>query len=193
MTDSKHSDGNGLTDPEKSQTSGNADTGLTETKKSGRLQKRHYLLIFAGIIVLAIVLLLAASLATTTIELQLPATGGVTYPYTTTYGIEMQEGITHTIGDINILFLAIDDEIFLSIGDEKVRMETGEKKKVTERHATIKTLGFVLYDANYMILAQYLGMTGDNAKFHITLKTSEQIPGFLLERILPAEISAVPV
>ncbi|MBN1166215.1 MAG: hypothetical protein JXA44_03695 [Methanospirillaceae archaeon] len=182
-----------MTDTEKSEPSGEDETGLTEPKKSGRLQKRHYLLICTGLIVLVIVLLFAASLATTTIQLQLPATGGVTYPYTTTYGIEMQEGMTHTIGDINILFLAIDDEIFLSIGDEKVRMEIGEKKKITERHATIKTLGFVLFDSNYMILAQYLGMTGDNAKFHITLKTSEQIPGFLLERILPAEISAVPV
>jgi len=105
----------------------------------------------------------------------------------------MEEGVAHEIGGIPIVFISVDDEIFLKVGEEKVRMEIGEKKKITERRAKITTLGFLVFDTNFMILAQYLGMSDTDAIFHISLKTSEQVPGYLMDRILPADITAVPV
>jgi len=176
----------GIKDPKEGIT--NIGTGTPDTKK-----KHRYILLTVLLVILVIGIILVITVSTLSIDLQLAPLGGVSYPYTTTYSVEMEEGIPHDIGGIKIVFLSIDDEIFLRIGEEKVKMETGEKKTITERRAKITTLGFPVLDTNYMIVAQYLGMSGKNANFHISLKTSEQVPGYLIDRILPGDIRAVPV
>lgn len=169
------------------------ETNNNGTVSPDKKKKHHYIIltIFLAILVIGVILFIMVS--SMSIDLKLAPLNGVSYPYTTTYSVEMEEGVPHYVGDIKIVFLSVDDEIFLKIGDEKVRMEIGEKKTITERRAKITTLGFPILDTNYMILAQYLGMSGKNANFHISLKTSEQVPGYLIDRILPGDIRAVPV
>ncbi|GEM_PF-1449246 len=193
-------------DPDKNEITVETASDTLESKKETRnddllkepvslvTKKKHHYLILAGLlVVVAIAVIFAITISTMSVNLNFPPIAGVSYPYTTTYSVEMEEGVAHEIGGIPIVFISVDDEIFLKVGEEKVRMEIGEKKKITERRAKITTLGFLVFDTNFMILAQYLGMSDTDAIFHISLKTSEQVPGYLMDRILPADITAVPV
>jgi hypothetical protein len=68
----------------------------------------------------------------------------------------------------------------------------GEERLISERRAVIKALGIPVADTNYQMYVRFLGIQGKNIHFYLTIKTSSQIPQFLIDRILPLEIQARP-
>jgi len=49
-------------------------------------------------------------------------------------------------------------------------------------------LGIPLYDADFQITLKFLGSTGTKDNFDLTVKTSQQVPSFLLDRLMPASV-----
>ena len=56
---------------------------------------------------------------------------------------------------------------------------------ISPRHAKITVLGIPLYNADFQFTLQDLGSTGTTDNFNLTVKTSQQVPTFLLDRLMP--------
>jgi len=53
-------------------------------------------------------------------------------------------------------------------------------------------LGIPLYDADFQrSTLKFLGSTGDKGQLRPYVKTSQQVPSFLLDRLMPASVNAV--
>jgi hypothetical protein len=66
----------------------------------------------------------------------------------------------------------------------------GQTRVISPRHAKISILGIPLYNADFQFTLQYLGSTGTTDNFDLTVKTSQQVPTFLLDRLMPASVNA---
>ncbi|MFA5296424.1 MAG: hypothetical protein WC382_13035 [Methanoregulaceae archaeon] len=145
-----------------------------------------------AVIVLIIVFILAAVL-TLSVQPDLPPESGAVYPYTTTYQVLLPDGQPIAIAGTTIIVLTVDDELFLRIGDQNEKFVVGQTKTISERKAVFRSLGFSILSTNYRIDTTYLGRSGDRADFFLIIRTSRQVPSFLIDRILPGEIRARPV
>jgi hypothetical protein len=148
--------------------------------------------ILIGLVVLVILLLVAAFLT-----LNVNVVGSepdVTYPFSTMYGVSFPEGETITIGNIHILVLSYQNELITDIDGTREKLVVGEDRKLSERRARISTLGALpVADTNFQITLRYKGERENRAYFDMTLRTSKQVPDFLIKRLLPAEIDARPI
>lgn len=163
-----------------------ASPGPEQSKK-----KQSRLLVAGGILAIVIILILAAFLSIS-VEPDLAPDQGATYPYTTTYAVLIPEGKLIQIAGTPIIALTAGDEMILKIGDKNEKFVIGQTKTISERRALFKVLGVSLLSTNYRIEATYRGSVGSNADFYLIIRTSKQVPSFLIERILPAEIQAQP-
>ncbi len=153
-----------------------------------RMNRRTALVIM---LVILAALILAAYL-TIGIE-QFPSTGETSYPYATTYDVLFPDGKQVFIGSTSITALSYQNEVIVDIDGDRERMMVGEERLVSQRRAIIRTLGIPVVDTQYQIYIRFLGVTASQIHFNLTLKTSQQVPEFLIERILPPEIHARPV
>jgi hypothetical protein len=150
--------------------------------------KRRVLVIV--LILLAVLVLVAY--ATIGVE-QFPSTGEASYPFVTTYDVLFPDGTQVFIGSTSITALTFQDEVIVDVDGDRQRMQVGEERLVSERKAIIRTLGIPVVDTEYQMYIRYLGVEENQIHFNLTLKTSKQVPQFLIERILPPEIQARPV
>jgi hypothetical protein len=156
-------------------------------RKKGTLGKGKLLLIVIALIVLVII----AAYATISLE-QSPPYPGTSFPYTTTYDVLFPDGKQVSIGSTSLMALSFQDEIIIDVDGEREKMVIGEERLISERRAVIKALGIPVADTNYQMYVRFLGIQGKNIHFYLTIKTSSQIPQFLIDRILPLEIQARP-
>jgi len=156
-------------------------------------EKKHaYLPIALAIIILSSVFVLAAVL-TISVQPDLPPSPGAVYPYTITYQVLLPDGEPVSIAGTPIIVLTADDELFMKIGEQNEKFVVGETKTISERRAVFRSLGLEVLATNYRIDANYRGRAGSHADFFLIIRTSEQVPSFLIERVLPGEIQARPV
>jgi len=158
---------------------------------AGRTREKNRTIALAVIALVVIVIL--AAVVTLSIQADLPPEPGAVYPYTTTYQVLLPDGQPIAIAGTTIIVLTSDDELFLRIGDQNEKFVVGQTKTISERKAVFRSLGIGILATNYRIDATYLGRTGNRADFFLIIRTSEQVPSFLIERILPREIQARPV
>ncbi len=88
--------------------------------------------------------------------------------------------------------LTAGDELLMKIGDNNEKFVIGQTKTISEHRAVFRVFGLDTLSTNYKIDATYRGLVGDHADFYLIVRTSDQIPSFLIERILPGEIQARP-
>jgi hypothetical protein len=140
-------------------------------------------------------LVVVAALGWLTLSLDpaLPAQPGAVYPYTSTYDLQAPDGQSLMIGNTAFLVLTAGDEAHMKIGDSRETLAVGETKTITEKRAVVKTLGVTVFDTNYRIDATYRGLVDNKADFSVTVRTSSQIPQFLIDRMLPGEMKVRPV
>jgi hypothetical protein len=138
-----------------------------------------------------IILLLLIGYATISLE-QSPPYIGATYPWTTTYEVLFPDGKQVYIGSTSLMALSYQDEVIIDVDGDREKMVIGEERLISERRAVIKALGIPIADTNYQMYVKFLEVQENNIKFYLTIKTSQQIPQFLIERILPSEIQAKP-
>ncbi len=160
---------------------------------SGKLQKsRTGLKIAVGIVGLLIVIGLAGWF-TLTLDPALPPMQGALYPFTSTYDLLVPDGEKLMIGNTGFIVLTVGDEAFLKLGETREKLSVGDEITIAEKRAVVKTLGMTILDTNYRIDTTYRGMVNGKADFYLTVKTSSQIPQFLIDRMLPAGMQARPI
>ncbi|HRY75933.1 MAG TPA: hypothetical protein P5217_06590 [Methanoregulaceae archaeon] len=144
-----------------------------------------------GVIGIIVILLIVAFLTigvTTT-----AASEGASFPYTTTYGVSFPEGETITIGNTHILVLSYENEMVADIDGDREKLVVGETREMSPRHAKVTVLGTPFLETDFQIFLTYKGVRDNRAYFDLTVKTENQVPDFLLRRLLPSEIDARPV
>lgn len=148
-----------------------------------------------GKIILAAVLIIVAILAAGLITLNVTVTDpreGVAYPYTTTYVVLFPDGERVTVANTQMMALTYENEMIIDVNGKRDKIIVGEEKLVSERRAIISVFGQQVLATNFQIFMKYLGMEGTKAQFYLTVKRSNDIPQFLINRLLPSEIEARP-
>jgi len=174
------------------------DTGPKEVAKKESpdqpSRKKSYpgLKIAIAVIVILIVIVLASFL-TLSVEPGFPAEPDALYPYTVTYDVLLPEGQLIQIAGTPIIVLTAGDELLMKIGDNNEKFVVGQTKTISEHRAVFRVLGIDILSTNYRIDATYRGLVGDHTDFYLIVRTSREVPSFLIQQILPREIQARPV
>ena len=148
-----------------------------------------------GKVILAVVLILVAILAAGLITLSVTVTDpreGVAYPYTTTYVVLFPDGERVTVANTPMMALTYENEMIIDVNGQRNKIVVGEEKLISERRAIINVFGRPVLATNFQIFMKYLGMNGNKAQFYLTVKRSNDVPQFLIDRLLPSEIEAQP-
>ncbi|MBN1194784.1 MAG: hypothetical protein JXA08_05500 [Methanomicrobiaceae archaeon] len=139
---------------------------------------------------LAIVVVVAALTLNVTVSAPDP---GDSYPYTTTYDVHFPLAQPVIIGNTKMIALTAENEMIIQVDQNPgEKIVVGEERKISERKATITVFGIRAMQTNFQIYLKYLGMDGTKARFYLTVKRSDDIPQFLIDRLLPPEIDARP-
>ena len=140
------------------------------------------------VILLVVVAYLTLSVSVTNVS------PGNSLPFTTNYGVSFPEGQTITIGNTHINVLSYQNELISDIDGDRQKLVVGEDRVISERRAIITTLGAVtLLDTHFQINLTYKGERDNRAYFDMAVHTSQQVPDFLLTRLLPPEMNARPI
>ena len=147
--------------------------------------------VLLGAIVLVIVVALLAMFTLTVAVLD--SETGASFPYSTTYRVSLPDGEPVTIGTTKILVMTIDNEAITEVDGNKEKLVVGQERVISPRYARISALGVPLMDTDFQITLKYLGTSGDNALFDMTVKTSKQVPEMVIRKLIPPGMNAVPV
>jgi hypothetical protein len=143
-----------------------------------------------GIVVLVLVI---ATLAVFTLTVAVMGSqAGTQFPYTTNYRVTLPDGEPVTIGNSHILVASYNNELFCDVDGTKEKLVVGQERVIAPRHAQVTVLGVPVIDTDFQITLTYLGSTGANANFDMSVKTSSQIPEFVVRRLIPASMNAQP-
>jgi hypothetical protein len=159
-----------------------------EPSGAGRRNRRLTLALAAigVILVVAIVAVLSFSFSIGT------STVNATYPYTVTYDVVLPNAEPVQIGNITIVAIPSPNSVTLSVDKVPYEIRLGEKREISAKHATVSLLGIQLLSFDFILDAEYLGMQGQDAHFALSVRTSEQIPKFLIDRLIPPRVQARP-
>lgn len=145
-----------------------------------------------ALIVIIIIIIIAAVL-TLQVTVGAPEVGA-TYPYAMGYGVTFPEGQVIQIGNTRIIALSYQGEIITDVDGVREQMAVGDERTISGRRATITTLGLIpITDTNFQITLKYKGERDNVAYFDLIVMTSRQVPDYVIRRLLPPEISAVPI
>lgn len=144
-----------------------------------------------GIVVLILVL---ATLAVFTLTVAVMGSlSGSSLPYTTNYRVSLPDGEPVTIGSSRILVASFDNELFCDVDGTKEKLVVGQQRVISPRHAKVTVLGVPIIDTDFQITLTYLGSTGKNANFDMSVKTSTQVPEIVVRRLIPSSMNAQPM
>ena len=118
---------------------------------------------------------------------------GTSFPYTTSYRVSLPDGQPITIGTTNILALTMPDGVDVSVDGTKEKLTVGQERIISPRYARISALGVPLMDTDFQITLKYLGPSGNNALFDMTVKTSKQVPEMVISKLIPPSMGAQPI
>lgn len=144
-----------------------------------------------GIVVLILVLATLAVFTLTVVVLG--SQTGTSLPYTTNYRVTLPDGEPVTIGSSHILVASYNNELFCDVDGTKEKLVVGQQRVISPRHARVTVMGIPIIDTDFQITLTYLGSTGKNADFDMSVKTSTQVPEMVVRRLIPASMNAQPV
>jgi len=143
-------------------------------------------------VVVAIVLIAIIAVFTLTIAV-LEVDAGTQYPYVTTYRVSLPDGDPVTIGKTRIAVMSYGNEVLTDVDGTKEKLTIGQQRVISPHSARISALGLPILDTDFQITLTYVGTSGKNALFDMTVQTSKQIPDLMLRRLIPASMNAQPV
>ena len=115
---------------------------------------------------------------------------GTSFPYSTSYRVSLPDGEQVTIGNSKIIVMVMGDSVDTSVDGNKEKLVVGQERVISPHFARISVLGIPLIDTDFQITLKYLGASGNNALFDMTVKTSKQVPELILRRLIPANMNA---
>jgi hypothetical protein len=139
-----------------------------------------------GILVVAILVVLSFSVSIG------PSSGNATYPYTVTYDVVFPAAEQVQIGNITLVALPYPDRVSLWVDGVTHDILLNQTREVSAKRATVTLIGLPLLSFDFTLEAEYQGMVGQDASFGLSVRTSEQIPKFLIDRLVPARVQAWP-
>jgi len=142
------------------------------------------LALIAVICVLAVVTLTVAVIESDT---------GTSFPYSNNYRVSLPDGEPVTIGNSRILVMTYENEVVTEVDGVKEKLVVGQERIISPKHARITALGIPLMDTDFQITLKYLGTSGKNALFDMTVRTSRQIPEMVINKLIPPGMNAQPV
>ena len=146
--------------------------------------------VLVGIIALVVVISVLAVLTLTIAVLDSKA--GTEFPYTTTYKVSLPDGQPITIGNSHILVVSNNNELIADVDGTRENLVVGQERILSPRHAQITVAGIPILDTDFQITLTYRGSSGDNANFDMTVRTSKQIPEYVINRLIPPSMNAQP-
>ncbi len=145
-----------------------------------------------GLIILVLIVVAAAFL-TMSVSVTNVAPGNA-MPYTSAYSVSFPEGQTITVGNSHISVLSYQGDLITDIDGDRQKLLNGQNRVIGERRAVVNTLGGVkLVDTIFSINLTYKGDRDNQAYFDMVIHTSNQVPNYLLQQLLPKEINAQPM
>ena len=145
--------------------------------------------ILIGAVAAAIIIVIIAAILTFTVNVSTNVTGKA-LPYATHYNVALPDGEAVTIGSSRIAVMAYGDSVTTDVDGNREQLVVGQTRIISPRHAVISILGIPIYQADFQINLQYLGSSGSKDNFDLTIKTSQEVPTFLLDRLMPASVNA---
>ena len=147
--------------------------------------------ILIGVIALIVVVALFAVVTLTVAVID--SQTGTSFPYSTTYRVSIPDGEPVTMGTTKIIVLTYENEAVTEVDGVKEKLVVGQERVISPRYARVSALGVPLMDTDFQITLKYLGTSGNNALFDMTVKTSKQVPEMVLSKLIPSGMNAVPV
>ncbi|NLX50166.1 MAG: hypothetical protein GXY82_09945 [Methanospirillum sp.] len=139
------------------------------------------------------VLLFAAILAVLTFTVAIEdSVGDPAYPFTVSYDVVFPNAERVEIGNISIVAIPSRDNVTLSVDKVRHDIALGERRRISSKHANVTTLTIPLLSFDFTLDAEYRGMLGQDANFALEVRTSDQVPQFVIDRLLPARVKARP-
>ncbi len=170
----------------------NTGGGRTKWRDLEMRDSNRRMLMVILLIIIAIGIIAAAALVTLQITPDQPSGDNTAYPYTTTYRASLPDSEPIQVGSLYMLAMQTGDRMALKIGGHREELQLGETRQIGSRTFTIKVFGVPVYETGYQLTATWTGVEGDRALFKIVLRTSRQVPEWMMNRILPGSIEAVP-
>lgn len=158
-------------------------------KPAARRRNRRLTVALAAIGIVLVVAIVAALSFSVSIG---SSAGNATYPYTVTYDVLLPSAEPVQIGNITLVAIPYPDRVSLSVDKVPYDIPVNQTRRVSAKHATVTLLGVPILAFDFTLEALYLGMQGQDAHFELGIRTSEQIPKFLIDRLLPASVRARP-
>ncbi|PKL69585.1 MAG: hypothetical protein CVV30_08515 [Methanomicrobiales archaeon HGW-Methanomicrobiales-1] len=147
--------------------------------------------VLVGIIaVVAVVSILAVITLTVAV---IDSQTGTSFPYSTSYRVSLPDGQPVAIGTTSILVLTMPDGVDVSVDGTKETLTVGQERVINPRYARITALGIPLMDTDFQITLKYLGPSGSNALFDMTVRTSKQVPEMVISKLIPPSMGAQPI
>jgi hypothetical protein len=180
---------------EKGRKLGQQEERSRETQKSQGMQNEGWGMGTKIVLSLVVLAILVAVVGFLTLSVSVMSVSqGYALPYTTNYAVTFPEGQPIAIGNSHITVLSFQNELISDIDSDRQKLVEGEDRVISERRAVITTFGVIkLVDTNFKINLKYKGNRDNLAYFDMAIHTSQQVPGMLLNRLLPAEIHAQPM
>lgn len=158
----------------------------TSGRGDGSIPDRTKILL--GIVAGIIIIVAIAAILTFTMTVT-PSHSSVRLPFETHYAVSFPDGNAVTIGSSHIAVMAYNGSITTDVDGDREQLVTGQTRIISPRHATISIFGVPLYNTDFQITLQYLGSTSQKDNFDLTVATSQKIPSFLLDRLLPSSVT----
>jgi hypothetical protein len=146
--------------------------------------------ILVGVVIAIFIIALAAAFTLTIAVMETQP--GASFPYVTTYKVTLPDGQPVSIGSTRITVMTYGNEVVADVDGTKEKLVIGQQRVIAPRSARVSALGIPVLDTDFQITLTYLGQSGNNANFDLTLRTSKQVPETILRGLLPANMNAQP-
>jgi hypothetical protein len=161
---------------------------LVEGEEQKRSRSRRILLLYlAG----AVTILLIAAILTLTVTFT-DAPPQAAYPYITTYDVIFPNAEIVRLGNAEILAIPSNSSVLVSVNKKPEEIQINELREISSRKASVSTLGITILEFDFRLVVIYQGKVGDDAHFYLLIKTSRQVPSYLLDFLIPPGIRAQP-
>ncbi|MGC9436210.1 MAG: hypothetical protein ACP5C4_09095 [Methanomicrobiales archaeon] len=160
-------------------------------KKEG--EKKGSFKLKAGIFILIGIAIVAAGWLTLSVNADLPPTAGAGYYYPAKYDVQFPQGRSVDFAGTTITAAGTGDRVILTVGGGLGQeMAKGEPRTIAEKRALVKIFGITLLDTNYKASLTFRGYLPSVNKndFLLEVITQKDIPGFLLDMIIPQDVNA---
>ncbi len=144
--------------------------------------------VLVGILALIAVICVVAVVTLTVAVIE--SQTGTSFPYSTNYRVSLPDGELVTIGNSKIIVMVVGDSVDTSVDGNKEKLVVGQERVISPHFARISVMGIPLIDTDFQITLKYLGASGKNALFDMTVKTSKQVPELILRRLIPSNMNA---